>query len=132
MSLRMPRVPEHPIKDAEHEGPVALVWRPVLREIVEAIRRGNPALASALPAVAPVAPETAEQIRDYVTDYGELLVALPEATWDSSVALWMEDFWEVLVDLWTEGEGRSDLTLHVRVFEHGTGYCFEVGPVYVP
>jgi hypothetical protein len=128
----MPGVPEHPIKDAEQERPVPPVWRPVLREVVEAIRRGDPSLASAVASVVPVAPETADQIREYVTDYGELLVALPQASWKSSVALWMGNWWDVVIDLWTESEGRSDLVLHLRVFEHGTGYRFEVGQVYVP
>jgi hypothetical protein len=132
MSWPMPGVSERPIKDPEQERPVPLVWRPVLRDVVEAIRLGDASLASAVPSVARVAPETAEQIREYVAEYGELVVALPEASWKSSVALWMGSWWDVLIDLWTESEGRSDLVLHLRVFEHGTGYRFEVGQVYVP
>ncbi len=44
----------------------------------------------------------------------------------------MGDFWQVLVDLWTEGEGRSDMVLHMRIFDHESAYRFEVGLVYVP
>lgn len=94
---------------------------------------GDPMLASNIASVDVPSAETAEQIRECIADYGETLVPLPEESWDSSVALWMNGFWEVLVDLWTEAEGRSsDLVLHMRVFEDGAGYRFEVGLVYVP
>ncbi len=120
-----------PIKD-DVQRPVPTVWRSVLREIVEAIRQGDAGLASQLPSVSDVDPESAAQIREYVMDYGETLVALPEEAWESSVALWFEGFWQVLVDLWTEPMTRSDLVLHVKVFEEGAGYRFDVGLVYVP
>jgi hypothetical protein len=77
--------------------------------------------------VAPVSAETAKQIREYLEDYGATLVALDPDTWESSVSLWMGDKWEVLVDLWTEEEGRSDLVLHLYVREDGSGL-----PGYVP
>ncbi len=114
------------------QRPVPTVWRSDLREIVEAIRQGDAGLASQIPSVSDVDPESAAQIREYVMDYGETLVALPEETWESSVALWFEGFWQVLVDLWTEPMTRSDLVLHVKVFEEGAGYRFDVGLVYVP
>jgi hypothetical protein len=60
---------------------------------------------------------TAEQIRRYLADYGCTLVELPEDTWQTSVSQWMETHWEVLVDLWTAEEGRSDLVLAGRVVE---------------
>jgi hypothetical protein len=65
-------------------------------------------------------------------DYGETLVELPRETWESSVAQWMGAHWDVLVDLWTEGEGRRDLVLDARVHETESGFRFEVRLVYVP
>jgi hypothetical protein len=128
----MATVTEEPVKDPDREVPVPLVWRPVLRQVVEAIRRGDPRLAANVPSVAPVAEDVAEQILDYVADYGETLVELPEGSWDTSVVIWTESRWDVLVDLWTEAEGRSDLVLHMQVSEVGTDYRFDVGLVYVP
>ena len=80
----------------------------------------------------PVADETAEQIRAYIDDYGATLVPLDLATWESSVCLWLGDRWEVLVDLWTAEEGRSDLVLHLHVYENGPEYRLEIHLVYVP
>ena len=75
--------------------------------------------------------DAAKQIED-VAEYGETLVELPHDTWTTSVAQWLGTRWDVLVDLWTEGEGRSDLVLHARVFEANGGYRYEVHLVYVP
>jgi hypothetical protein len=60
------------------------------------------------------------------------LVDLPEATWQTSVAMWYGSFWDVLVDLWTAEEGRSDLVLHGRVTESDSGVRFSIHMVYVP
>ena len=64
--------------------------------------------------------------------YGAALVDLPEESWDTSVAQWMETYWEVLVDLWTVQEGRSDLVLHARVFEVGYDFEIKIDSIFVP
>lgn len=74
----------------------------------------------------------AEHIRSYIAEYGETLTELPEESWETSVAQWMDGHWEVLVDLWTVEAGASDLVLSARVFEEGTGVRIEVHMVYVP
>lgn len=119
------------VKD-EVQRPVPLVWRSVLEGVVEAVRLGDAARASGLPGVEPVPPDVAEQIADSVADYGETLTRLPAAAWDTSVTLWQRDYWEVLVDLWTEPGERSDLVLHMEVREIAGSYSFRVGLVYVP
>ena len=119
-------------KDEEKAHPVAVAWRPVLREVVRAFVRGDYELADGVPSVLPVPAATAEQIRKYVADYGATLIELPDAAWETSCAQWMENGWEVLVDLWTQEEGPSDLVLHLDVTESGTGYRFKVHLVYVP
>jgi hypothetical protein len=96
------------------------------------VRHGDPARASEVPAVEPVSPDVAAQIVEYIADYGETLLPLPAQTWDTSVTLWQRDYWDVLVDLWTEPGRRSDLVLHVEVREAGDSYRFRVGLVYVP
>lgn len=104
-----------PVKDYENELPVAEVWRPMIERVVQRFAKGDYALGEGVPEVAPVSAETATQIREYVEDYGATLVALDPETWDSSVSRWMGDKWEVLVDLWTEEEGPSDMVLHLYV-----------------
>jgi hypothetical protein len=44
----------------------------------------------------------------------------------------MGTHWELLVDLWTAEEGRSDLVLQGDVFETNSGTCFTIRSVYVP
>ena len=128
----MTQEPVPVLKDDDHEHPVPSAWRPTLRAIVAAFVRGDFALATPVPDVDPVDEAVAAQIRNYIADYGETLVELSDDTWSSSVCQWMGSYWDVLVDLWTEGEGRSDLVLHAEVFEQGDGVRFRVYLVYVP
>jgi hypothetical protein len=44
----------------------------------------------------------------------------------------MGNHWDVLVDLWTKEEGRSDLVLGVKVTELAGEPRFTVQLVYVP
>ena len=108
-------------------------WRDVLNEIVKALAEGDYLLQRNIPRVEAISPETAERIRRYVEEYGERLVELPPDTWTSSIARWMRTRWDVLVDLWTEESGASDLVLHARVFETADGEIrIEVHSVHVP
>jgi hypothetical protein len=119
-------------KDFENEGPIPSAWRPVLKNIVDAFVRLDYRLADGVPGVAPISEETATQVRQYIEEYGARLVALPKASWDTSVCIWLGSHWDALVDLWTEEEGSSDLVLQVRVSETGSGYVVTVHMVYVP
>ncbi len=119
-------------KDPDNQQPIPSAWRPVFSAIVNAFVDGDYALSTGIAGVAAVSDDTANHIRAYISDYGETLIPLPEATWDSSVCLWMESHWDVLIDLWTAGEGQSDLVLGARVLEHDDGHLIEVGMVYVP
>lgn len=121
-----------PRKDIDQAHPIAMSWRPVLVEIVNAFVKGDYELKEGIPWVDPVSAETADHIRKSIAGYGATLTDIPEATWKTSCAQWMGDRWEVLVDLWTREEGRSDLVLHLNAFESNDGYRFEIYLVYVP
>ncbi len=120
------------VKDEESERAIPSAWRPVLAHIVEAFVRHDYLISAGIPGVAPVSAETAAHIHEYIQEYGEELVELPEQTWDTSVCIWTGDRWDALVDLWTRGEGRSDLVLNVHVSEADAGYVVDVHMVYVP
>lgn len=112
--------------------PVPPVWRPTLAAIVAALVRGDLA-AAGIPGVEPLDAATQDQVRDAVRDYGDVtLVPLTDETWETSVAIWSGHRWEVLVDLRTAEEGRSDLVLHAYVREDGGGYAYAVHLLYVP
>ncbi|MCE9578149.1 MAG: hypothetical protein K8W52_33800 [Deltaproteobacteria bacterium] len=112
--------------------PVADVWRPVIREIVEAFTKGDYALAKGITSVKAPSKARASHAKKYVADYGETLTELPDETWATSESHWTGTHWDVLVDLWTRESGRSDLVLFLRVHEVGAGYAFEVDSLHVP
>ena len=111
---------------------MAGAWREPLRQIVRALVQGDYALSTPIAGVEQVPTKTAEQMRDYIAEYGETLVELPDETWDTSEAQWSGAHWELLVDLWTAEEGPSDLVLSCTVNETDDGYRFTVDLVYVP
>jgi hypothetical protein len=120
-----------PEEDPDNERLVPTAWRATFEAVVEAFVRGD--FQPQLPQVDPVSESTAEHARSYVADYGEILVELTQETWETSVALWMgEQRWEVLVDLRTESEGRSDLVLHAFVTSAGEDHRVQIYMVYVP
>ena len=120
------------LKDPEAAHPIPGAWRPMLRAVVQCFVRGDYQLTGGVAGVEPVDAAAAVQIRAYIADYGATLLELPEDTWASSVAQWTGTHWDVLVDLWTAEEGRSDLVLGGRVVESSTGPRLAVDLVYVP
>ncbi len=120
------------VKDEENEGPIPTQWRPIFSSIVDSFLKKDYRLSKKLPGVSEVSDEIAIQIEEYIEDYGEELVKLHDDTWKSSVCIWMGNHWDALIDLWTEGEGRSDLVLRVQVKEADTDYLVSIDMVYVP
>lgn len=119
------------LKDDE-DHPIPSAWRPVICRIVDAFVRHDYGLAGGIPGVAPVSPDTAAQIRDYIADYGDTLIPLPDEAWATSVCRWAGSYWDASIDLWTLDEGGDDLVLQLRVREAGAGFAFEIALVYVP
>jgi hypothetical protein len=120
------------VKDDENAHPVAGAWRRTLRDIVQAFAEGDFALSRGVRHVRPVNAETAEHLRSCVTGYGATLTPLPEEAWNTSVAQWYGGFWDVLVDLWTAEEGRSDMVLDARIYEVGDHFEIQIHFIYVP
>lgn len=120
------------VKDEENERPVPTVWRHIFFDVVNALVKKDYTLSNNIDGVSSVSKDTANHIKEYIEDYGEELIQLPDETWESSVSICMGSYWNVLVDLWTAGEGRSDLVLGARVSESGGGYIVHVQMVYVP
>ena len=132
MTKRKSNIEVLPLKDEDEQQPIPTAWRPAFREIVDAFVKHDYRLTNGVDGVLPVAAKTAKQIKEYIDDYGETLVALPEKTWASSLCIWMGKKWEVIIDLWTKGEGRSDLVLSALVSETKDGFQIKIEMVYVP
>ncbi|WP_431125476.1 DUF7668 domain-containing protein [Flagellimonas flava] len=119
-------------KNEEEELPIPHLWRPTFKEIVNAFVQKDYGLSAGINNVKPVSENTAEQIKEYIEDYGEVLVELPDETWNTSVYICYGSYWNVLIDLYTEEEGLSDLVLNAEVREINNDYQFEIRLVYVP
>lgn len=120
------------VKDKENELPIPSVWRPSFSRIIDSFVKKDYYLSAGIDIVSEVTKETANHIKEYIEDYGEVLIQLPEETWESSVCIWMGTYWDVIIDLWTSGEGRSDLVLGARVVKSIDNYNIDIGMVYVP
>jgi hypothetical protein len=120
------------LKDPSGQQPIPTVWRETLAAIVERIRHGDREFQSGPPNVTNRNDNVSRYMEESLTAYGATLTALPESTWQTSVCQWMDGFWEVYVDLYTEQEGRSDLVLFLLVRESGLGFVFEIQGIYVP
>lgn len=101
-------------------------------EIVESFKNGDYTLAAGIPGVAKLSDEDAGLIKGNIRNYGARLVSLPDLAWETSACIWMRNYWDCIVDLYTEDEGQSDLVLAVRVYESSDLYEFRVHSVYVP
>ncbi len=121
-----------PQKDDSRELPIPAGWRSTFCDVVGAFVERDYRITSGVRGVTPITQATASHIESYISDYGEKLVALPEDTWQTSICLWMGSHWDVIVDLWTEAEGRSDMILSSRVSEVDGEYRFDIQMVYVP
>lgn len=120
------------VMDKHAAHPIAGAWRPMLCEVVHAFVEGDYGLTKSISGVEPVSEETADHIRSYLAGYGATLVELPTDTWHTSVAQWCGRHWDVMVDLWTAEEGRSDLVLQGRIVESDTGPRLAIHVIYVP
>jgi len=119
-------------KNLENQVTVPEDWRPILVAMVRSFCSGNFRLTDVHSAVTELSEKDAELIRQNIENYGCQLVELPAATWESSVCQWYGEYWDVIVDLYTEEEGRSDQIMSVRVTEIGVAHQFDVHLVYVP
>ena len=120
------------IKDKDNEHPIPLVWREIFCDIVKSFASKNYLTNSTIPNVNSLSTSDALHIQDYIESYGEKLIELPQETWDSSTYLWMGNHWDVIIDLWTLGEGQTDLVLSAKVSEVNNQYVFNIGMIYVP
>ncbi|WP_336936427.1 DUF7668 domain-containing protein [Acinetobacter beijerinckii] len=120
------------VYDDETATQVPNVWRETLFRIVEAFKNNDLSAISRIEGVQSIELEHLQEIAENITDYGETLVSLPDETWKTSQALWMGFCWDVILDLFTEREGRSDLILSIRVFETDGVFDYSIQDIYVP
>lgn len=116
--------------DKEHPVPEEI--RPRFQELVAAFVAGDYRLSRpALDGIAPIDENTAEFIAGQIAAYGATLAPLNDEVWRRSIYLWMDGYWEFLIDLSTTQESVSDLALHAKLFGGPCGRI-EVSSIHVP
>ncbi len=84
-----------------------------VRDLVGELARGN---FDALEADGRLPAGSGDQVRAVLEDYGGTFTELPEDAFDRSEAIELaEGKWGIDVELWTEEEGRTDLSVIVDV-----------------
>jgi hypothetical protein len=117
--------------DCDNELPIPNEWRKIIQKIVEEIKNKNYTNLSNLPDVF-VSEKDFDGMCSYLDEYGEELISLPEETWNTSVYLWFESHWELMIDLWTVSEGLSDMIIKIEILKIGANYSFKNLMIYVP
>lgn len=116
--------------DDEHTVPME--WRATFEQIINSFLLHDYQLAShPVEHVVAIDPSIADNIAWNIEAYGSALAALNPAIWERSVYRWMGGHWLFLVDLTTNDEEVSDLTLHATWYEEPIP-CLKVLSVHVP
>ena len=104
---------------------------PALRDLVQRLVHRE---FSALEADGRIGRLTVEELARAVDDYGRSLVAIPESGWDLADACEIAgqtNAWSIDLPLWTEEEGRSDLTLSLSVARDNGSVRVEIDDLHV-
>ncbi len=105
-------------------------FRPILSALSDMIADGDVAAMRADPAIR----VGADDPLFWVRDYPDLVTALPPQGRDLADAVRIDehpDLWSVVIPLWTEAEGRSDLSLEATIEDRAEGLVLEIGGIHV-
>lgn len=108
------------------------LFESVVREVVDHLARGeyHEAVESC-----DASRLTAEEVKQVVLDYGRTLAAPPADAYKELDVVQIIDpsrqAWSVRVPLWTQEEGRSDLTLELTVVLSGDKPSIELDDLHV-
>lgn len=119
-------------REVGQELPVPSRWRPTIASIVDAFCEGDFSLARGIEGAHLSNALDGAWLAQQVEGYGATLDRLSPQAWQTSICVWMGEWWEALIDLFTLKEGRSDLVLFLRIYQRETSYDFEVGSLHVP
>ena len=119
-------------KTEGQELPVPNAWRPALKLLADAVVLNSPLPNIDGFVIDEVDEESLLISHSNINDYPESLGPLAAASWTSSIYVWDEGHWQVLIDLSTDTGEVSDLVLHAKVTERGDAYAIEPGLIYVP
>ena len=120
--------------DLENVFPVPLMWRQVLGDIALAFNAPNPSVTLRIIERVRFREGIIDISLEQIKDYPASRVSVGPKTWESSIYLWQEGYWDVLVDLHIDDEIDcvSDLILPVRVTNVDGYMWFDPNFIHVP
>jgi hypothetical protein len=76
---------------------------------------------------------SAEDIKRVIEEYGSCIIPLPDNAFDflESYYIEVEKRWDIYLPLWTEEEGRSDLTLSLSCYIREFDTYIEIDDLHV-
>ncbi|MBI5722645.1 MAG: hypothetical protein HZA50_01715 [Planctomycetes bacterium] len=78
---------------------------------------------------------TANEIQGIISDYGRILVDPPDSAWQFMEIIEVKNSspckWSIVMPLWTQEEGRSDLSLEVTVIHGEKELVVELDDIHV-
>lgn len=78
---------------------------------------------------------SAKEIATTVSDYGRKLTLPPESGFGQMNAVEVKNAqpnkWSIAMPLWTQEEGRSDLTMEMTIIEKANGFAIELDDLHV-
>ena len=105
---------------------------PALRDLVRCLIERD---FAALEADGRIGRLTVEELAKAIDDYGRSLAAIPDHGWDLADSYEIEgrpNSWAIDLPLWTQEEGRSDLTLSISAERRDDGsVVLEVDDLHV-
>lgn len=123
-------IPVEKIEDRENCVPT--IWRAPLSNIVDHFVIGSKIDAFDHVSIKQADEDTIRISSSNIEDYPDRIGEMSQETWRTSVYLWQETHWDVIVDLITSSGDVSDLSFHATVHETETGYLIKPGLIYVP
>jgi hypothetical protein len=102
-----------------------------LRDLVNQLIAGN---YIGLEADGRIGRLTAEEVAKAIERYGAKLVEIPEEAYNSAEVYELEGqegAWAIDLNLWTQDEGQSDLTLSVTAYATPKGVVIEIDDIHV-
>nr|WP_314437095.1 hypothetical protein [uncultured Brevundimonas sp.] len=118
-------------KDEDRELPVPTAWRLQIAEIVAALVGSSEGTVGNVVCLDRISSDVLRSIDENLAEYGCTIDPVSSLTWGTSIYRWMDGYWQVLVDLFAEGE-QVDLVLFLRVAESEGEYRFHVESIHVP
>lgn len=102
-------------------------FRPIIEQVAERIAAGD---------FAGLARDYSRPGHDlglWAREYPATFIPLPPEAWRHAGAYFLADHdaWKVDVDLWSQEEGRSDMTLQVTVWEETDGIKLTIDDLHV-